>query len=252
MQMNFSIERNPGEPLLLLPGLICDSSVFADQLSAFSAAVPTAHYGDATTLSAMAARVLAGAPRCFALLGHSMGARVALEVVRQAPERVTRLALVSTGVHSPREGEAAGRYALRDLGRAEGMTALVDAWLPPMVAPANAADHILMSRLRAMCVAAGLSRFEREIEALLTRPEVESFLPRIDCPVLIACGGEDRWSPPVQHQAMAAAIPRARLVIVPEAGHMLPAEKPGELNAAIGDWLGEHVALREFKRRRDG
>jgi pimeloyl-ACP methyl ester carboxylesterase len=220
----------------MLPGLICDSRIFAAQTGAFAHMWPVPDYGDATTLRAMARRVLDAAPPRFALLGHSMGARVALEIVRSAGDRVDRLALLSTGIHLPGEGEAAKRYALRDLGREHGMAALVDAWLPPMIAPSRQRDD-LYEQLRAMCIDAGLARFEAQIAALLSRPEVESLLPTIACPTLVAVGSEDRWSPPAQHEAIAALIPGARLVVIEGAGHMLPAERPDALNAAIADWL---------------
>lgn len=231
----------PPLPLLLLPGLICDSRIFAAQSAAFSQAWPVPDYGDATMLQQMARRVLDAAPPRFALLGHSMGARVALEIVRSAGERVERLALVSTGIHLPTEGEAAKRYALRDLGRARGMAALVDAWLPPMIAPSRPRDGLYDS-LHAMCVDAGLARFEAQIAALLARPEVESLLPTIACPTLIAVGREDRWSPPVQHEAIAALMPGARLVVVEAAGHMLPTEDSVAFNAAISQWLEQPAA----------
>jgi len=226
-----------GERLLMLPGLICDSRTFTSQFQAFDRATPGADYGDADDLAEMAALVLADAPARFALLGHSMGARVALEIVRRAPERVTRLALVSTGVHLPSPTEAPNRHALRDLGRARGMAALVDAWLPPMVASPRCDDAAFMAPLRTMCIEAGLGRFEAQITALLGRPEVESLLPRIACPVLVAVGRDDRWSPPTQHEAIAALIPDARLVVIEGAGHMLPVEAPGALNQAMADWL---------------
>jgi pimeloyl-ACP methyl ester carboxylesterase len=224
-------------PLLLLPGLMCDSRVFEGQLTALPSARVASDYGDCDRLEAMAERVLQGAPERFALLGHSMGARVALEIVRCAPGRVTRLALISTGVHPVQRDEAEKRYALRDLGRAEGMAALVDAWLPPMVASQHRSDADLMLRLREMCCDAGLLRYEAQIEALLTRPAVEDLLATITCPVFVAVGSEDCWSPPKQHEAIVAAIPGADLAVIVGAGHMLPAEAPSELNAAIGRWL---------------
>ena len=241
--MDASLPSPETEPLLLLPGLICDARIFAGQRAAFpTATVPD--YGDAADLGAIADHILGSAPPRFAVLGHSMGARIALEIVRRVPARVTRLALVSTGVHLPSDGEAAARHALRDIGRAEGMAALVDAWLPPMVAASRRSDPAFMAPLHAMCISAGLARFESQVTALLARPEVESLLPAIRVPVLIAVGSDDAWSSPDQHEAIAAQMPNAALVVVAGAGHMLPVEAPAELNAAISSWLtkpqGDH------------
>ncbi len=227
----------PAAPLVLLPGLICDARIFAGQLAAFPAAIAMAYDDQATDLAAMAARVLDRAPPRFALLGHSMGGRVALEIVRAAPHRVERLALVSTGVHEIRPGEAAKRHALRDLGREQGMAALVAAWLPPMIAAENARNEALVASLSQMCIDAGLARYEAQVAALLSRPEVESLLPRITCPTLVATGSLDVWSPPAQHQDIAAAVPNATLHSIAGAGHMLPAENPQAMNDAIRAWL---------------
>jgi len=237
MHANEFHEDPTAEPLLLLPGLMSDSRIFAAQLAAFPSAVAAADYGLEHDLGAMAERVIDAAPARFALLGHSMGGRVALEVIRRVPDRVTRLALLSTGVHLPTPGEAPKRHALRDLGRTKGMAALVDAWLPPMVAPERARDPHVMAPLRAMCLDAGMARFEAQITALLARPEVESLLPRIACPVLVATGSADVWSPPAQHEAIAALLPDSHLVVVQGAGHMVPVEGPDALNAAIAAWL---------------
>ena len=173
----------------------------------------------------------------FDLLGHSMGGRVALEVFRLAPERVRRLALMSTGIHPLREGEPAKRAALQAIGRDRGYEALVDAWLPPMVAEANRADAAVYAPMRQMCLDAGQDVFDAQIRALLDRPEQESLLSRIACPTLVLTGALDAWSPPAQHEGIAAAIPDAELVIVPEAGHMIQREAPKAVNDAIADWL---------------
>jgi pimeloyl-ACP methyl ester carboxylesterase len=166
-----------------------------------------------------------------------MGARVALEIVRQAPDRVERLALISTGVHAPRAGEAKARHARLSLGLEQGMDALLDAWLPPMVKEENQRRPGLMDRLRAMCERAGIDAYERQIRALLGRPEVESLLPGITCPTLVAVGRQDLWSPVVQHEQIAAAVPGARLEIIEESGHMLPAEQPETLTSILAKWL---------------
>jgi pimeloyl-ACP methyl ester carboxylesterase len=245
MDAKYESVGDSDEPLLVLPGLICDSRTFSAQFAAFDQAIPAVDYGLADSLAEMAEHVLANAPPRFALLGHSMGARIALEIVRRAPARVTRLALVSTGVHLPTPEEAPKRHALRDLGRTQGMVALVDSWLPPMVAPSRRDDASFLAPLREMCIQAGLPRFEAQITALLTRPEVENLLPQLTCPVLVAVGSEDRWSPPEQHAAIAALIPQAQLVVIEGAGHMLPVEAPGALNRAIADWLRQPVPPQE-------
>jgi pimeloyl-ACP methyl ester carboxylesterase len=227
--------------LFLLPGLICDAGIFAAQAAPFPEARALEGYDGADTLAGMAASVLRQADEAGAgqvdLLGHSMGGRVALEVVRLAPERVRRLALVSTGVHPVGDGEQSKRHALRDLGRRDGFAALVDAWLPPMVAPANRAS--LYEPLRTMCLAQGQARFEADTAALLGRQEAASLLPAITGPALVMTGALDSWAPPEQHAAIAAALPDATCVVVPGAGHMLPAEAPDAVNRSIATWLAQ-------------
>lgn len=229
--------KRSAAPLLMLPGLICDQTVFEAQVAAFDDAIAFPGYGVADSFPNMAAAVLAVAPPRFSLLGHSMGARVALEIWRTAPERVERLALLSTGVHGVRPGEADKRHGLRDLGRRDGMAALVDAWMPPMFGTEAAHDAALVARLRAMSIRAGLAMYEAHITALLSRPELESLLPGITCPTLVAVGDEDGWSPPAQHVAIARSIPGAQLQVIVGAGHMLPAEAPETVNELVRDWL---------------
>ena len=227
-------------PMLLLPGLICDAHIWAPQIAALGATRPVMAvdgYGETDSLEAMAEHVLATAPDRFILIGHSMGGRVALEILRRVPDRVVGLGLISTGVHLPKPNEAEGRFALLARGVEEGMDALIDAWLPPMVWEPNHLQPGLMEGLQAMCQEAGLDTFERQIRALLSRPEVESLLPSITCPVLVATGAHDAWASPAQHEGFAATIPNARLVIIPGAGHMVPLEQPEAMTAALVDWL---------------
>jgi pimeloyl-ACP methyl ester carboxylesterase len=223
--------------LVMLPGLICDASMYAPQTEAFSDSLAVQGYGLTDSLSGMADIVLARAPKRFDLFGHSMGGRIALEVFRKAPDRVRRLALVSTGVHSVSETEPGNRAALQAIGHEQGFPALVDAWLTPMVAEANRADPEIWEPLEAMCLAAGQEMFDAQIKALLGRPEQESLLARIDCPTLVMTGSEDSWAPPAQHAAIADAIATSELVIVEGAGHMIQREAPAAVNAAIASWL---------------
>ncbi|WP_343525453.1 alpha/beta hydrolase [Sphingomonas sp.] len=210
--------------------------MFAAQVR-LGASVIDGFYGKADRLESMADYALARMPPTAAILGHSMGARVALEIVRRAPHRLTRLALVDTGIHPVRAGEEIGRYRLRDLGFAQGAAALADAWLPPMLAEDSRRDGALMDTLREMVIAAGPTVFARQIEALLHRPAVEQLLPTIAGPTLVAVGSEDMWSPPEQHEAITRLLPDGHLRVIAGAGHMAPAERPEAFNEIVRDWL---------------
>ena len=227
-------------PVAILPGLMCDSRMFGAQLRA-GAQVVDGFYGGASSMGDMAAFALARLPERAVLVGHSMGARVALEIMRAAPERVAAIVLADTGVHPVGQGEREKRHALRDLGREQGMAALVDHWLPPMLGSAARADAALYATLRAMCIDAGLSTYEAQVEALLTRPVLDDVLASISCPALSVTGEEDAWSPPAQHDAIAAAIAGCARRDVPDAGHMLPAERPRQFNAMLQEWLAATI-----------
>lgn len=227
--------------LLFCPGLICDARIYAPQLAEFADSRAIDGYGMADSLAEMARLVLAQAPARFDIFGHSMGGRVALEVCRQAPDRVRRLALVSTGIHAVKPGEPESRAALQQVGYDNGFEALVDQWLPPMVAGANR-DTPAYQVMRQMCLDAGQETFDAQIRALLGRPEVDTLLPTIACPTLVMTGELDSWAPPSQHEAIAAAIPDSELVIVPGAGHMIQLEAPAAVNSAIKRWLATPAA----------
>lgn len=205
----------------------------ADGLADLSEVHVPSFYGF-ETLSGMARAVLEEAPPVFAVAGHSMGARVALEIMRLAPARVTRLALLDTGVHPVRPGEPAARQELVDLAREHGMPALAARWLPPMV---HAADPALMAALTAMVCRATPDIFEGQVRALLSRPDAAAGLAAIRCPTLVGVGRQDSWSPVAQHQAMVAAIGGATLAIFDGAGHMAPMEAAPAVTEAMRAWL---------------
>jgi pimeloyl-ACP methyl ester carboxylesterase len=167
-----------------------------------------------------------------------MGARVALEMVRAAPERVARLALLDTGIHPVREGEEANRQVLVDLALREGMGALADRWLPPMVHEARIHDQRLMEPLRAMVMRASPEQHQRQIRALLDRPDARSVLPTIKCPVLVMVGRQDRWSPLSQHEEIVALTPHAELIVIEDSGHMSTVEQPEHVSQELLRWLG--------------
>ena len=194
-------------------------------------------YQGCDRIEAMAHYALARMPQRCALLGHSMGGRVALEIWRLAPERIARLALADTGIHAVKAGEREKRFVLHDTGVAHGDAALVDQWLPPMIGPNRRGDPDLVDMLRTMCVAAGTEVYRRQVEALLHRPDPHDLLSTIDCPTWLMVGSDDAWSPVSQHEEITALIPGARLRVIEGAGHMAPAEAPEAFNAAISEWL---------------
>jgi pimeloyl-ACP methyl ester carboxylesterase len=225
------------QTVLLLPGLLCDHAGWAHQRDAISllADVAIPDFRFVRSISAMAQLVLDAAPPRFSVAGHSMGGRVALEICRMAPDRVERLALLDTGVHPPAPDETAKRQALVDLARAEGMAALAARWLPPMLHP----DHLaLLDSLTHMVQRSTPDTFANQQRALLDRPDARTVLPGIQCPTLVLCGREDRWSPVSQHEEIAASILQSKLVVVENSGHMAPVEQPAAVTTALLEWLG--------------
>jgi len=236
--------RHYGMNLLLLPGLLCDRVVWAPILPQLHAVArcDVAEYSDASSLVAMADRALKNAPPTFALAGHSMGARVALEIVRRTPERVNRLALLNTGFRARPAGaageeERARRMALLALAREKGMREMAREWVQPMVHPARLTDGTLIDAILDMFERRTPAEFAAQIEALLTRPDATALLSTIACPTLVLCGRADGWAPPSQHEEMAAMIRDSELVIVEDCGHMATMERPDTIAAALQAWM---------------
>ena len=230
--------------LLLLPGLNCDAEVWAPQLGALQD-VADCHvpaWGLRDSLADMARQVLSEAPAGrFSVAGHSMGGRVALEVMRLAPERVERLGLLSTGTHPLPVGEAgdrerAGRMALLRIAREQGMRAMASQWALGMVHPRRVGGPVFDEVLD-MIARGSAAQFAAQIQALLDRPDAGPLLPRITCPTLVLTGREDGWSGPAQHQTMADRLPCAELVIIEDCGHMCTMEQPDAVSAALRRWM---------------
>jgi pimeloyl-ACP methyl ester carboxylesterase len=227
--------------VFLLPGLLCDETVWRDQKDALGrfAEVIIPDFRYVSSISAMAQLVLDAAPERFSVAGHSMGGRVALEVFRMAPERVERLALLDTGVHPRAAGEESKRGELVDLARGPGMAAMAARWLPPMLHPDHSA---LLEPLTEMVMRSTPETFANQQRALLDRPDARTVLHRIQCPTLVLCGRQDAWSPVSQHEEIAASIPQAKLVIVDDCGHMSPVEQPAAVSHALCEWLANGMA----------
>lgn len=230
--------------LMLLPGLMCDVRVWQPQIDALSDAwdcrVPDYDFAD--DLGTMADFVLSEAPDSFALAGHSMGGRVALEVMRRAPERVLRLALLDTGYQALADGEAgerevAGRMRLVELAQREGTTVMGQDWVQGMVHPDRLGDQALINTIVEMIGSKTVATFERQIQALIQRPDATEVLEAIRCPTTFICGSHDSWSPLQQHQQMADQVRHSRVVAIEAAGHMSTMERPEAMNEAFWQWL---------------
>jgi pimeloyl-ACP methyl ester carboxylesterase len=187
----------------------------------------------------MAQDILASCSGLLMVAGHSMGARVALEMVRQAPKRITKLVLLDTGMHPCKEGEEGPRRELVNLAYEKGMDALAERWLPPMVHPDRLDDQRLMDTLYSMVTRMTPELHERQITALLNRPDAESMISTIQCPTLLVVGRQDAWSPLSQHEDMRTRIPDANLKVIEEAGHFSPIERPMEVTNVLETWFAD-------------
>ncbi|GAB4191552.1 MAG: alpha/beta hydrolase [Thalassobaculales bacterium] len=226
-------------PLLLLPGLLCDAALWAAQAAAFSAkrTVAVASLTHHETVAGMAARALAEAPPRFALAGLSMGGYVALEIMRQAPERVERLALLDTAARpdTPEQVERRqGLIQLAEMGKFKGVTPRL---LPLLLHRDRLDEQPLTEAVMAMAERVGKSAFIRQQKAIMSRPDSRPDLPRIACPALVLCGRQDALTPLDRAEEIAAGIPGSTLVVVEECGHLSTMERPAAVNAALADWL---------------
>jgi pimeloyl-ACP methyl ester carboxylesterase len=225
--------------LLLLSGLLCDETVWVDAAQDLKSAVHVriASFQGFESIQAMAEHALQMAPQQFLVAGHSMGGRVALEIFRQAKERVLGLALLNTGVHPLRAGEIESRGRLVKLARERGMSAVAADWLPPMMGASVARVAQVMPKLQAMVERQTAESFAAQTKALLARPDAVRVLPTINVPTLLASGTADTWSPLTQHEEIRRQISEATLVAIEDAGHMAPAEQPHAVAVALRAWI---------------
>jgi len=230
--------------LLFLPGLACDADVWRDQVRSLSkiTTVSVADYGASDSIAKMAEIALSAAPDRIAIAGHSMGGRVAFEIMRIASERVAGLALLDTA-YRPFPGgeqgdrEIAGRSALLHIARTKGTRAMAEYWIENIVLKDRRSDKVLTSAIIEMMGRKTPEVFAAQIKALLARPDAAPLLPTIKCPTLVLVGREDLWSPVAGHREIAAAIPGSQLVIIDHCGHMAPMERPAEVTSALTAWF---------------
>ncbi|OGT84310.1 MAG: hypothetical protein A3G96_03930 [Gammaproteobacteria bacterium RIFCSPLOWO2_12_FULL_52_10] len=225
--------------LFLLPGLMCDADVWKHQQTHLAdlARIVIPNFRGFDSLPAMAETVLQTAPDQFAVAGHSMGGRVALELWNLAPARVCKLALLETGADPLAAGEASKRQALIDLALNSGMQAVADTWLPSLLHPNNRHDRRLLDAITIMILRTSVEDFVKQMHALIRRPDASGYLKHISCPTLLLAGRHDNLYPVTQHEQMLNEIANARLVVLEDTGHMAPMENPEAVTATLRSWL---------------
>lgn len=228
------------QPLILVPGLLCDEDLWRDQLPALTPHADLTITMEQTrhaTIGAIAAAILAAAPPQFALAGLSMGGMIALELTRQAPQRVTRLALLDTsarGIVDEEHTIRAGRIAMVRSGHVDIVLGLQLSRFVPM---ARLGDAALIDRALKMMRRVGAATYVRQEQAVMTRSDSRAALAAIRCPTLVLCGRQDAATPLVLSEEIAAAIPAARLAVIEDCGHLSTMERPDMVNRALVNWL---------------
>ena len=223
--------------ILLVPGLLCDATVWRPLLDRLGVAAEVADLSTQDNLTTMARDCLHQHAGPLRVAGHSMGARVAMEMARLAPERIERLALLDTGIHPLRDGETEQREEIVRFAYSNGMAALAKRWLPGMVHEPNQANEALMLTLTDMVLRKTPDLHARQIKALTDRPDAAAYLSQIQCPVLLMVGKQDQWSPVSQHEDMLRLLPNACMEIIEDAGNFAPVEQPGHVVRVLSDFL---------------
>jgi pimeloyl-ACP methyl ester carboxylesterase len=231
--------RHP--PLLLLPGLVNDARVYAGVRGrlAGEAECVDADLTTHDTMAGLADDVLAKAPQRFALAGLSMGGYCALEIAHRAPDRVVALALIDTSARPDGDEAKANRERQIARARAGELDAVVEELLRKWVHPSRLADAAVADVVRAMARSHGPAVFERQQRAIMSRADSRPRLAAIRCPTVVLCGADDAIMPREIHAELAAGIPGATLVAVPECGHLAPLERPEAVAAALAELLAK-------------
>lgn len=225
--------------LVLVPGLLCTAALWRPQIEALGkrAQVMVADHMSHDSMAAIARAILASAPERFALAGLSMGGYISYEIVRQAPERVTRLALLDTGSRADTPERTAARRELIALAEREGVRKAQEKLLPVLIHKARLTEKPLVEDILQMADDTGLESFKRQQAAIIARPDNRPFLGSIRCPTLVLVGRDDALTPVELSEEIAAGIPGAKLEIIPECGHLSTMERPAAVTRALEAWL---------------
>lgn len=222
--------------LVLLPGLICDERLWRDVMTGLPARSMVADLTQDDSIAAMATRTLAAAPARFALAGLSMGGYVALEIMRQAPERVIRLALFDTSARADDEARRETRRKGIEMARSGRFIGVSRGLLASLIAPQHMGTPIA-AEVQAMSERVGQEAYMRQQVAIMNRVESRPMLGGIDVPTLVGVGELDKMTPLELAQEMAAGIAGAELVVFPDSAHLPTMENPGAVAEAMRGWL---------------
>lgn len=227
-------------PLVLVPGLLCDAQLWRPQAEnlAHIADIWIADHTRSGTMAGVARDVLADAPfASFALAGLSMGGYVALEILRQAPQRVARLALLDTAAGAELPAQTQKRMAFIALAESGRFPAVTETLLPLLLHPSRLGESALTGVVKSMAANIGGEAFVRQQHAIMSRADSLPLLAAIGCPALVLCGRQDALTPLAGHEEIAAGIRGARLEVIEDCGHLSTLEKPAAVNAALRRWL---------------
>ncbi len=226
-------------PLVFLPGQLCTELLWRAQAEALSdiADPLVLVLNGQDSVQGMAEHVLARSPERFALAAHAMGGFVAFEILRRAPQRVTKLALLSTLAPADTPKQTVRREGYLRLVEQGQFDRIIEERIPMLVHPDRIGDEALASALRKMATDTGPDAFQRQQRAIMTRPDSTPSLSAIPCETLIVFGRADGITTMAHQEEMLGRIPRARLAIIEDSGHMMTLERPATVNRLLRDFL---------------
>jgi pimeloyl-ACP methyl ester carboxylesterase len=226
-------------PVVLIPGLLLSARLYAAQTEALwpQGTVMLANHTRDDSMPALARRILGEAPPRFSLVGLSMGGYISFEILRQAPERVARVALLDTTARADAPEASAARRVQMQLAKDGSFATVVSALVPRLVHRSRQDEPELVRQIQHMGEEVGVAGYLRQQTANIGRIDSRPALKDIRCPALILVGDSDQLTPPERAEEMANGIPGAELVVVPECGHLSTLERPAVVNAALAAWL---------------
>lgn len=228
------------DPIVFVPGLLCDETLFAPQIAALAdRPLMIADHRRHDSIPEIASSILENAPEKFALVGLSMGGYIAMEIMREAPERVIRLALLDTNARADTAEQIKRRKFLIDLTRKKGFEKVPRLLFPGFVHAEHENDANLRAIVVEMVMNTGPEAFIRQQTALMNRVDARPRLDEISCPTLVLVGDGDRLAPPELAREIHEHIPSSRLATIPGSGHLSTLEKPEAVTAELMSWLGD-------------